>query len=411
MTPRIRETTSALGLLAAALGLLLASPAAASPRASAHTEIVPPSGIPNLSTMALGVADLAPGAKVGRQGYVKPDEGVAAAYIREFRVGTARLGAKRFMYLDSYIDLAPTVSDAKLLFAFIPLGLALLDPDEIAADFADSGIKPTYVRIGRPARARAGEQAIAMTIKIGTRGGEIRLILTALRVDRVLGYLTIVGMPRVKLAAADGVVLARIVGRHIADGLLPVNTAPPAVSGLAQVGQSLAATTGTWSNRPTAYSYAWRRCDAAGASCTAIAGATAQSYTLTSADAGLTIQVAVTARNGRGSATATSAPSSQVAPAPGSPTNTAPPTISGAPGNGQTLSATSGTWTGDPTSFAYVWRRCDAAGASCTDVAGATNSGYVLVSADAGFTIRVAVTATNAVGSATAVSAQTAVVT
>jgi hypothetical protein len=40
----------------------------------------------------------------------------------------------------------------------------------------------------------------------------------------------------------------------------------------------------------------------------------------------------------------------------------------------------------------YQWLRCDASGGSCVPIAGATSSSYTLTSADAGHTIKVAVT-------------------
>ena len=92
------------------------------------------------------------------------------------------------------------------------------------------------------------------------------------------------------------------------------------------------------------------------------------------------------------------------------PVNTAPPTISGTPQVGQTLTAGNGTWSNSPTSFAYQWLRCNAGGNSCASVANGTQRTYTLVGADSGRTMRVRVTATNADGSATAESAQTAVV-
>jgi hypothetical protein len=91
--------------------------------------------------------------------------------------------------------------------------------------------------------------------------------------------------------------------------------------------------------------------------------------------------------------------------------NTAPPTITGTPTVGKTLTAGDGTWTNTPTSYAYQWLRCGSAGASCVKVANGTQKTYTLVGADAGHTMRVSVTATNADGSATARSAQTAAVT
>ena len=93
------------------------------------------------------------------------------------------------------------------------------------------------------------------------------------------------------------------------------------------------------------------------------------------------------------------------------PANTAPPTITGTPQVGQTLTAGNGTWTNNPTSFTYQWVRCNPGGNSCAAVANGTNRTYTLVGADAGRTIRVRVTATNADGSTTAESAQTTAIT
>jgi hypothetical protein len=98
--------------------------------------------------------------------------------------------------------------------------------------------------------------------------------------------------------------------------------------------------------------------------------------------------------------------------APTPPANTSAPTISGSTAVGATLTASPGSWSGtQPISYAYQWRRCDPAGGSCADVAGATAQTYALGDADAGATMRVSVTGSNTAGSATATSAQTAVVT
>jgi hypothetical protein len=92
------------------------------------------------------------------------------------------------------------------------------------------------------------------------------------------------------------------------------------------------------------------------------------------------------------------------------PVNTAPPTITGTPTVGQTLTAETGTWSNNPTSFAYQWQRCNGGGNACVSVANGSQKTYTLVGADAGRTIRVQVTAANADGSASAQSAQTAAV-
>jgi hypothetical protein len=86
------------------------------------------------------------------------------------------------------------------------------------------------------------------------------------------------------------------------------------------------------------------------------------------------------------------------------------PVVSGAPQDGQTLSASSGAWSGGPTSYAYQWQRCDGSGSACGDVAGRASSSYAVGSADVGTTLRVVVTATNSGGAASAASLVTAVV-
>jgi hypothetical protein len=92
------------------------------------------------------------------------------------------------------------------------------------------------------------------------------------------------------------------------------------------------------------------------------------------------------------------------------PVNTTLPTISGTATVGQTLTAGNGTWSNNPTSFSYQWLRCNGGGNNCASVANATQQTYTLVGADAGHTMRVRVTATNADGSASADSNQTAAV-
>jgi hypothetical protein len=87
------------------------------------------------------------------------------------------------------------------------------------------------------------------------------------------------------------------------------------------------------------------------------------------------------------------------------------PTITGQAVQGKTLSTTSGSWAGSPTSYVYRGQDCNSSGAGCTTVSGATSSSYVLASGDVGHTMRVVVSATNGGGSTSASSAQTAVVT
>ena len=191
----------------------------------------------------------------------------------------------------------------------------------------------------------------------------------------------------------------------------PGDISLPTVSGTAEEGKTLSASTGTWSGNPTSYSYQWKNCNALGESCTNVAGATASSYKLTAGDVGHTLRVVVTASNAGGSGEATSAASATVvADPPAAPINTVLPSVSGTAEPGQLLSASAGIWTNNPTSYAYQWQDCNARGENCTSIAGTTASSYTLAASDVGSTIRIVVTASNASGSTPASSTATATV-
>jgi hypothetical protein len=198
----------------------------------------------------------------------------------------------------------------------------------------------------------------------------------------------------------------------------PSNTSPPSIAGTAQVGQTLSGDAGSWSGGGIKYSFQWVRCDSSGAACTSLSGATGSSYAPVTDDVGSTIRIVVTAANQGGTSVATSAPTAAVSGAsapppplpPTPPTDSSPPTVTGTAVQGQTLTATPGTWSGtQPMSYNYGWQRCTAAGA-CSAIAGATASTYTAASGDVSYALKVAVTAGNTAGSATAASAATATV-
>lgn len=189
----------------------------------------------------------------------------------------------------------------------------------------------------------------------------------------------------------------------------PVNTTLPTISGTPRQGQTLIASNGTWENSPTAFQYQWQRCNAAGGSCTAVAGAIQRTYLLTSSDVGRRMRVRVLAVNADGATPARSEPTARVTSA-GAPSNTARPTISGTARVGEELEADPGSWSGTPDSFAYQWQRCDVDATTCLPVIGATGKTYGVRLADLGFRLRVEVRATNERGSGTAVSGVTSVV-
>jgi hypothetical protein len=99
-------------------------------------------------------------------------------------------------------------------------------------------------------------------------------------------------------------------------------------------------------------------------------------------------------------------------PAAKAPVNVSAPAVAGAAWAGQVLTATTGVWSdGQTIEYSYSWQRCDVTGADCSRIAGATAPRYTVADGDRGHRLRIAVTASNANGAATAVSTPTELVT
>jgi hypothetical protein len=144
---------------------------------------------------------------------------------------------------------------------------------------------------------------------------------------------------------------------------------------------------GAWTGQPApTFAYRWLLAG------TAIPGAIASAYTITSDDAGLSLTCEVTASNHEGSRSAISAP----VHVPGAaPLEVEPPRVSGSPSVGQPLSCLRGVWTGTPPpAFTYQWLR------DGTAIANATGSVYTVELGDTGHVLACAVTATNGEGTA-----------
>lgn len=101
----------------------------------------------------------------------------------------------------------------------------------------------------------------------------------------------------------------------------PKSVEGPTISGHAEFGEKLTATTGKWTGQPAAmkFTYHWDRCDASGSGCARIRPATAQSYEANAADVGKTLRVEVTASSAAGQATAVSEPTTKIGSDEGTP--------------------------------------------------------------------------------------------
>ena len=214
---------------------------------------------------------------------------------------------------------------------------------------------------------------------------------------------------RVVIAATNGsgtVYAATAATARIAS--LPRVSVAPGIVGEPAVGELLAVRGATWIAVPAADSaYQWLRCTAKedtaiGTACTAIPGATGETYVPVIADAGRWLRVRETATNTAGSATSTSPSTLQQITVPAS--NTVAPSLSGTPTKGSSLTGNAGTWIGTPApTIAYSWYRCDSEVSAavelqdgCTAIAGATMSSYRLTDSDLEKYIVFGATGTNA---------------
>jgi hypothetical protein len=111
--------------------------------------------------------------------------------------------------------------------------------------------------------------------------------------------------------------------------------------------------------------------------------------------------------DGSGGSTLTGSGSDDVGDWPAALVNLWVPVVRGSLTLGGTLSADAGLWAGsDPLTFTYQWLRCNPVnGDGCVAIPGATTSSYVPVVTDLNAALRVSVTATSPLGTATATSA------
>jgi hypothetical protein len=172
------------------------------------------------------------------------------------------------------------------------------DPSGGAPDGSDCA--PIQNATGNNARVRAADT-----------GFRLRFRVTATNAD---GSTTAASNPTARVQPATG-----------GGGAAPTNSARPTISGTPQVGETLTANDGTWTNSPTSFGYQWQRCDVDAIVCGSVPGATGKTYGVRAGDVGFRVRVQVTARNASGSATANSAASGIVTPR--TPITNARPTI------------------------------------------------------------------------------------
>jgi hypothetical protein len=224
----------------------------------------------------------------------------------------------------------------------------------------------------------------------------------------------------------------------------PINTVQPALSNTSpQVGTEISTTNGTWINDPTSFTYQWKDCDtgltpgiikpAKGPICHSIAGATNQTYTITSSDVGSLVTVLITASNTGGNGFSQPPftdviPAVPVVPPVVTPPVVTPPVVVTPPTNNipvitpslvapflvtkltfhkvfrvhHVVTVNAGKWAGSgPLKYAYQWQTKTRKGFK--NIKGATRAKYRLTARNR--KVRVIVTVTGPGGKASKVSA------
>ena len=167
----------------------------------------------------------------------------------------------------------------------------------------------------------------------------------------------------------------------------------PTISGAAEVGVKLTGNAPPGAPAAAAVTYQWYRCDATGAHCGSVHGATRSTYTTVVRDAGGTVALTATVTAGGATAAAYSSLLGPIAPRGAPGVSTTQPTVDGRAVQGRTLAASAGAWVPVPAAVHYAWQRCNANGRVCIAIDGATRATYVPARADIGHALAALVVA------------------
>jgi hypothetical protein len=235
-------------------------------------------------------------------------------YLRSFskrlRAGSEPLGAA-----GSLAMVAPDASSAYDLYMDLEVSSHTAAGRRLLARYFTAGFAP---KLGAKERvlkttvgaARYQTDVVIFPIAVKMNVGTFRMLVAVTHVERVVGALLLISTSGRTVSNAAVDLETAAMRKHLTDAFTVANTGLPTVSGPTVQGQTLTVDEGVWSGAPTSYTYAWSRCS--NGTCTPIDGANARTYAVGTDDSGSTLQVAVTATNTVGSATAVAAPTAVV---------------------------------------------------------------------------------------------------
>jgi hypothetical protein len=256
-------------------------------------------GIPAAAAMTLTAADL-PNATVAKQGvFTTKDPDVANAYQREFEFKTP-YGTSKYIQVVSEVLVTTSVDNAASEYRIAGHSFSTQAYQRaIAKEVVSGAAAKDVVSVSKitPRALGFGDSALEIGLIVHLKQKlTMDVSLSLYRVGKVVVLNVAIGRGS-RINAADARKLGELGLAHIDAALVPLVIAAPTVTGTAQQGQTLTASTGNWGDEPDSYAYQWQHCDANGANCIDVAGATAATYAVTAADVGFTLRVDVTATN------------------------------------------------------------------------------------------------------------------
>jgi len=275
----------------------------------------------SLSAFALVPADFDSGASVASNRMTTA--GGLPTLIRVFRPG-AHLRGSTLDVAVSVVMLEPDAPSAAADFASLGVaahsaagrealakawGLAFVKGMASGAGKKAPTVKKTIV--GAP--VASGSSAIRLPVTVVTNIGTVHMSLGFVQGDRIVTIDLLIGPFGASVSSSAATSAVSALQHHVQAGFTIANAAAPSIAGTVAQGQTLTAAAGTWTGSPSALAYSWSRCDATGANCTSIAGASGSTYVVGSADAGFTLQVTVSAANSISTGQAASAATALVA--------------------------------------------------------------------------------------------------